>query len=140
VYASSARVHPVGVTPGIADLTCFASAWGFTFFHETKVKEKQSKAQWEFMQEATASGSPYVLGDVSSANAFLCWLGIATPLNETIRFAERHRWEGIISHRRLVHYDGDLARPWAESAPMTAALDRWGWSEPRPRAQRRARS
>jgi hypothetical protein len=125
-FATSARVHPIGVTPGISDLIVHADPIGIAFYHETKVDKRQSLDQVKFMQSAHASGMPYVLGDVTSANAWLCWLGLAEPLNETIRFRARQDWAGIVWRKRRA-FDGDLALGWQGSPEHAAQVARWGY-------------
>lgn len=127
VYATSARVHPIGVTPGIADLIVHAEPLHLTFYHETKIEGyRQTADQQEFMRSAIESGTPYVLGDVVSANAWLCWLGLAEPLNETIRFFPREQWRERVdqTHR---YFDGDLAIGWTRSRQWAAQLAKFGF-------------
>jgi hypothetical protein len=86
VYPTSARVHPIGVRPGVADLICFFPRLGFHFFHETKVlPRRQTKEQWEFEQHCIASKVPYVLGGIDEAMAFIVFLEIATPVGPSGR-------------------------------------------------------
>lgn len=126
VYATSARVHPIGVTPGIADLIVHAETIGVNFYHETKLAERQTAEQQEFMRSAIECGTPYVLGSVSSANAWLCWLGLANPLNDTIRFIDRARWRETVDRRRR-YFDGDLAIAWTRSSEWAVQIALWGY-------------
>jgi hypothetical protein len=97
VYPTSARVHPIGVRPGVADLICFFPRLGFHFFHETKVlPRRQTKEQWEFEQHCIASKVPYVLGGIDEAMAFVVFLEIATPVGPTVRFKPRSEWPAPI--------------------------------------------
>lgn len=127
VYATSARVHPIGVTPGIADLIVHAEPIHLMFYHEVKIEGyRQTLDQQTFMRSAIECNTAYVLGDIDSANAWLCWLGIAERLNETIRFRPRDRWREEVDHRHR-HFDGDIAIGWTRSREWAAQIAKFGY-------------
>lgn len=130
VFATSARNKPVGITPGIPDLLIRATNLGIAFEHEVKVGTyRQSQEQYTYMLAAEQSGVPYILGDVTSANDFLCWLGIATALGDTIRFEPRERWQFRVNDTLRIA-DGDLAYAWALTPLHQRHMEHWGYREP----------
>lgn len=123
VYPTSARVHPIGVRPGVADLICFFPRLGFHFFHETKVPpRRQTREQREFEQACTDSYVPYVLGGIDEAMAFIVFLEIATHVGPTVQVKPRHLWPGPESF-------ADIGNEWAMSAAIRDAHERFGCRE-----------
>lgn len=127
VNCTSARNAAVGITLGIPDLIVHWETVGMTLNHETKVgSRRQTLEQHEYMQRAAACATPYVLGDITSAYDFVCWLGIATRLPETVHFKPRESWRAIV--RGMAYHAGEsLGRRWAESAEHRKHLERWGY-------------
>lgn len=127
VNCTSARNHPIGITPGIPDLILQWRTLGLTLYHETKVgHRRQTPEQFYFALRAAASSTPYILGDITSAYDFVGWLGIARRLPETVHFRPREQWPPIV--RGIKERAGEsLGRCWAESAVHRKHLERWGY-------------
>jgi hypothetical protein len=135
VNCTSARAWAKGVTAGIPDLVLQWPLVGCTFYHETKIDARQTTEQRDFELGAAMSGTPYILGDITSAFDFVEWLDIGWRVGagDTVQFYPRWQWPDRIGVRHGINVDGlrwaKIARTWLVSEPNRAHHERWGFRE-----------
>lgn len=121
VYPNSTRVKPVGVRPGIADLTCFFPRLAFHFYHETKLEGKrQTEEQYKFEQNCIATNTAYVLGGIDEAMDFIVFLEIAERVGPTIRVRPRNEWPNWSSFI-------EIGNEWSRSNYRRLASEKYGY-------------
>jgi hypothetical protein len=129
-FITSARLHAKGVTPGIADMLCFFPRLGVRFDHEVKlVGDRQSHAQLLYQESCIGTGHVYVLGDLSAAEDFLIWLGVAEVLDRphsiTGERIVQHVPRGAVFGPKL--RDREELAYWHRTEQARRHQERWGW-------------